>query len=180
MPERDVAREVFPTDGAKTYGLMEVVEGTSPKVEEGPEDTVFSWPHLLIREVLVFFGLLIVLVIVSLLFDAPLEELANPAHPTNPAKAPWYFLGLQDLVSYDALIGGIVVPAGTVILLMLVPYIDRDPKGVGVWFSPQRKLAITLFTIFMVTQLVLIFVGTYMRGPNWAFYWPWQEWVGGH
>lgn len=180
MPERDVRREVFPTDAGKTYGLMEVVKGTSPRVEEGPEDTVFSWPHLLMRELLVFFGLMAVLLVVSLIFDAPLEEMANPARPTNPAKAPWYFLGLQDMVSYDALIGGIVVPAGTVIVLMLVPYFDRDPKGVGVWFAPERRLAITLFTIFMVSQLVFIFVGTYMRGPNWAFYWPWQEWVGGH
>jgi len=175
-----VTRDVFPTDAGKTYGLMEVVKGSSPRVGEGPEDTVFSWPHLLMRQVLVFLGLMIVLVIVSLIFNAPLEEIANPARPTNPAKAPWYFLGLQDMVSYDALIGGIIVPAGTVIMLMLVPYIDRSQRGVGLWFAPERKLAITLFTIFMVSQLVFIFVGTFMRGPNWAFYWPWQEWVGGH
>jgi len=180
MPEREVTREVFPADSGKTYGLMEVVKGTSPRVEEGPEDTVFSWPHLLMREVLVFFALMVVLLIVSLLFNAPLEEMANPARPTNPAKAPWYFLGLQDMVSYDALIGGIIVPAGTIIILMLIPYIDRNPKGVGVWFARERKLAITLFTVLMVTQTVFIIVGTYMRGPNWGFYWPWQEWVGAH
>lgn len=166
--------EIFPRDPNKTYSLMAIVEGESFHVEKGPEDTVSSWPHLLVRELLLFLVVCIVILGVSLLFNAPLEEPANALHSTNPAKAPWYFVGIQELVSYSAFLGGIVIPALIVMSLLFLPYLDRNPKGTGVWFSRDRKVAILLFTIFVLTMVVLILIGQFVRGPNWGLYWPWQ------
>jgi quinol-cytochrome oxidoreductase complex cytochrome b subunit len=90
-------------------------------------------------------------------------------HPPNPAKAPWYFLGLQELVSYSAFWGGVGIPTLEVIILLLVPYLDRKPFGVGVWFSKDRLLANTLFITFALVNVVLVVIGTFFRGPNWAF-----------
>ena len=117
---------------------------------------------------------LVAIIGVSLLFNAPLEEAANPLHSTNPAKAPWYFVGIQELVSYSAFLGGIVVPIGIVAGLLLLPYLDRNPKGTGVWFSRDRKLATLLFSIFVVAMVVLILIGQFVRGPNWVMRWPWS------
>ncbi|CBE67833.1 Menaquinol-cytochrome c reductase cytochrome b subunit (modular protein) [Candidatus Methylomirabilis oxygeniifera] len=120
----------------KTYTLMEVVRGTSPMVgAQRPEDEVPAWPHLLFRLVVLFQVVLGVVVLLAIVFDAPLEELANPTHPPNPAKAPWYFLGLQELVSYSALVGGVVIPGLLVLGLMGIPYIDRTREGEGIWFT---------------------------------------------
>ncbi|GAB7025341.1 cytochrome b family protein [Geotalea toluenoxydans] len=166
--------EIFPKDTNKTYSLMAIVEGESFHVERGPEDTVQTWPHLMVRELLLFLVVLVVILGVSLLFNAPLEEAANPLHSTNPAKAPWYFVGIQELVSYSAFLGGIVVPIGIVLGLLLLPYLDRNPKGTGVWFSRDRKLANLLFTVFVVAMVVLIIIGQYVRGPNWVMHWPWS------
>ncbi|WP_243372673.1 menaquinol oxidoreductase [Geotalea sp. SG265] len=165
--------EIFAKDGNKTYSLMAIVEGESLHVERGPENTVQTWPHLMVRELLLFLVVLLAILGVSLLFNAPLEEAANPLHSTNPAKAPWYFVGIQELVSYSAFLGGILVPAAIVVGLLLLPYLDRSPKGIGVWFSADRKLANTLFTVFVVAMVVLIFIGQFLRGPNWIIRWPW-------
>ncbi len=172
--QTDEKAEIFPKDPEKTYSLMGIVEGESLHLEKGPEDTILSWPHLILREALLFMVVLIVILGVSLVFNAPLEGPANPLHSTNPAKAPWYFVGIQELVSYSALVGGVLVPAGIVILLLLLPYLDRNPKGVGVWFSENRKTATILFSLFVISMLVLILIGEFLRGPNWALYWPWQ------
>jgi quinol-cytochrome oxidoreductase complex cytochrome b subunit len=94
-------------------------------------------------------------------------------HPPNPAKAPWYFLGLQELVSYSAFWGGVGIPALEVLILLIVPYIDRNPGGVGEWFSRKRLLANLLFLTFVVVNIGLIIVGTFFRGPNWEFRVPW-------
>lgn len=166
-------QEIFPRDPNKTYSLVAVVEGESFHVERGPEETVQSWPHLMVRELLLFLLVAVAILGISLLFNAPLEEPANPLHSTNPAKAPWYFVGIQELVSYSAFLGGIVVPALIVLSLLLLPYLDRNPKGTGVWFSRDRKVANVLFTIFVITMIVLILVGQFLRGPNWSLYWPW-------
>ena len=168
--------EIFPRDPDKTYALMEVVEGTSLQVDRGPEDTVLSWPHLVLRELLLFLVLFILIIGLSLVFNAPLEEPANPLHPPNPAKAPWYFVGIQELVSYSAFWGGILLPAVVMILLTFLPYLDRNPGGVGVWFSRYRKKANTFFIIFVLAVVIPILVGQYLRGPNWQFYWPWEKW----
>jgi len=166
--------EMFPRDPNKTYSLMAIVEGGTFSVEKGPEDTVQSWPHLLVRELLLFFLVFAVILGVSLVFNAPLEEAANPLHSTNPAKAPWYFVGIQELVSYSAFLGGIVAPALIVLSLLLLPYLDRNPKGTGIWFSRDRTLDTLLFTLFVIAMVVLILIGQFVRGPNWALYWPWS------
>ncbi|MDD2733837.1 MAG: menaquinol oxidoreductase [Desulfuromonadaceae bacterium] len=166
--------EIFPRDPNKTYSLMTIVDGDSFQVEHGPDDTLLSWPHLMVRELLLFLLVFVVILGVSLLFNAPLEEAANPLHSTNPAKAPWYFVGIQELVSYSAFLGGIVAPVLIVLSLLLLPYLDRNPKGVGVWFSADRKLATFLFSIFVIAMIILILIGQFVRGPNWALYWPWM------
>ncbi len=166
--------EIFPRDPGKTYSLMAVVDGDSFNVERGPEDTVQSWPHLMVRELLLFLLVVAAVLAVSLLFNAPLEEAANPLHSTNPAKAPWYFVGIQELVSYSAFLGGIVAPALIVLSLMFLPYLDRNPEGAGVWFSRRRWLANGIFTVFVLAMVVLILIGQFLRGPNWTLYLPWS------
>src|SRR3990172_3382648 len=128
-------RPVFEPLATKTYGLMAVVKGRRATVNRGPENTVMSWPHLLWAEMAVFMLTVAVSLILSFYFDAPLKELANPAIPENPAKAPWYFLGIQELVSYSAFMGGLVIPAIAVLGLALIPFLDRRPGGEGVWFG---------------------------------------------
>lgn len=166
--------EIFPRDPNKTYSLMAIVEGDSFQVEQDPDNTLQSWPHLMVRELFLFLLVFAVILGVSLLFNAPLEEAANPLHSTNPAKAPWYFVGIQELVSYSAFLGGIVAPALIVLSLLLLPYLDRNPKGAGVWFSPDRRIAVILFTLFVIAMIVLILIGQFVRGPNWVMYWPWS------
>ena len=123
-------------DTAKTYGLMALSRSTTPIVgTQTPEEEVTAWPHLTFRLLVLFVGTLATITAISLLFDAPLEEIANPIHPPNPSKAPWYFLGLQELVSYSALVGGVIVPGLAVLGLMVIPFIDHTPAGEGVWFS---------------------------------------------
>ena len=129
----------------KTYALMEIVRGTSPMVgTQAPEEEVPSWPHLLFRLLVLFQVVLAVVVLLGIFLNAPLEELANLTHPPNPAKAPWYFLGLQELVSYSALVGGVVVPGLLVAGLMSIPYVDRGEEGEGIWFTSPRGKQITL------------------------------------
>jgi quinol-cytochrome oxidoreductase complex cytochrome b subunit len=158
----------------KTYGLMELARGTTPAVGIKPEDEVFTWPSLVFREMLVFMVTAAIVLLLAIFWNAPLEEIANPVHPPNPAKAPWYFLGLQELVAYSAFWGGVVVPALIVTALMALPYIDRRRKGVGVWFARERKVAISIFTICLVAMLTLTAIGTFFRGPNWGFQLPWK------
>jgi quinol-cytochrome oxidoreductase complex cytochrome b subunit len=164
---------VFPAS-TKTYGLMALTRRPSVSVEaRDPEDEVFAWPYLLYREALVALGVVIVLHLVSLVFMAPLEELADPTRTPNPAKAPWYFLGLQELVHYSALIGGVIVPTLLVVILLVLPYVDRTTHGSGRWFAPERRVANAVFTLAVLVFAVLTVIGTYFRGPNWAWVWPW-------
>jgi quinol-cytochrome oxidoreductase complex cytochrome b subunit len=138
-----------------------------------PGDEVFAWPHLLYREALVTLGVIIALHLASLVFMAPLEEIANPTRTPNPAKAPWYFLGLQELVHYSALIGGVLVPTLVVVALVVLPYVDRRPGGTGRWFAAERRVANTIFTALVLATVVLTIVGTLFRGANWNWVWPW-------
>jgi quinol-cytochrome oxidoreductase complex cytochrome b subunit len=161
----------------KTYGLMELARGTSLAVGIQPEDEVPAWPHLVFREILLFLATMVAVMFLSVFWNAPLEELANPTHPPNPAKAPWYFLGLQELVSYSAFWGGVVVPAVLLVALIVLPYLDRKRAGVGVWFARERRVALTIFTICVVATVVFTVIGTYFRGPNWGWVWPWTQTV---
>jgi quinol-cytochrome oxidoreductase complex cytochrome b subunit len=158
----------------KTYGLMELARGTTPAVGVNPEDEVFTWPHLVFREILLFMLTVTVVLVLAIFWNAPLEEIANPVHPPNPAKAPWYFLGLQELVAYSAFWGGVAVPGLLVTVLAVLPYLDRQRRGVGVWFSRERKVALTVFTVCLTAAIVLTVIGTAFRGPNWAFQLPWK------
>ena len=157
----------------KTYGIQGIVRGPFTKIGNVPDRSVFSWPNLLLLELLVFLVTVAGVLIVSMYFNAPLEEPVNIMHPPNPAKAPWYFLGLQEMVSYSAFWGGVGIPTIEVILLLLVPYLDRKPVGVGKWFAKERLLANSLFLTFVVVNIVLMVVGTFFRGPNWEFVSPW-------
>ncbi len=159
----------------KTYGLMELARGTTPQVGKNPEDEVFAWPHLVFRELLLFLLVTAMVLFLAIFWNAPLEELANPIHPPNPAKAPWYFLGLQELVSYSAFWGGVVVPGLLVTALVLLPYIDRQRKGVGHWFARERVVANTIFSVCLVIAVVLTIIGTSFRGPNWGWVEPWKN-----
>jgi quinol-cytochrome oxidoreductase complex cytochrome b subunit len=229
----------------KTYGLMCIVRDRKPATNQDPADTVPSWPYLLRAELLVFMLCALVSLALGMLLDAPLKELANPSVPENPAKAPWYFLGLQEMVSYSAFMGGMVIPAIVVIGLALIPYLDRETEEAGVYFSGKRgrsvvlksaafslvaavlavaipvrfgwirnwfpdvsqlviilvnpgtlltaayalhslfvmkrtgstrMAALALFTSFVVGFVILTYVGSMLRGPNWDFFWSPSDW----
>ena len=157
---REETQEVFPKDSRKTYGLMELVKGTSPMVEKGPEGTVMSWPHLLILEALAALGTTVLLLFWSLAARAPLRELADPNITENPAKAAWYFLSLQELLLHmHAALAGLFIPVLIIIALMAIPYIDRSQKDVGMWFASKKGRAIALlsagYTAFWALSLIL-------------------------
>jgi quinol-cytochrome oxidoreductase complex cytochrome b subunit len=126
---------VFTAAPEKTYQLAAIVRGRTALVGEGPENTVPAMPHLFYAEAGVFMLTLLICLALSLVSDAPLKEIANPAVPENPAKAPWYFLGLQELVSYSAFMGGIGIPMIVIVGLLLIPYLDRETQGTGEWFG---------------------------------------------
>ena len=167
--------ELTQLPSSKTYGLMELARGTTPQVGRNPEDEVFAWPHLIFRELLLFLLVLAAVLFLAVFWNAPLEEIANPIHPPNPAKAPWYFLGLQELVSYSAFWGGVVVPGLLITALVLLPYMDRNRKGVGDWFARERLVANTIFTLCLVIAIVLTIIGTFFRGPNWSWQNPFKK-----
>ncbi len=158
----------------KRFGVQGLVRlPFTKKTAVEDKDHVFSWPNLFMAELFVFILTVAGVLVISLFFNAPLEEPVNVMHPPNPAKAPWYFLGLQEMVSYSAFWGGVGIPGLEVLLLLILPYIDRKVKGVGEWFSRRRLLANTLFMTFVVINIVLMIIGTFFRGANWEFVSPW-------
>jgi len=157
------------TAPARRFTIQGLVRGPLIQVGKLEEDTVFSWPSLLIAELFVLMLTIAGVLVVSYFFNAPLEQPVNVMHPPNPAKAPWYFLGLQEQVSYSAFWGGIGIPGIELLLLALVPYIDRGKDGVGRWFARQRVLANSVFLFFVFVNIVLIVIGTFFRGANWQF-----------
>lgn len=149
------SQEIFPKDSKKTYGLMALVKGTSPMVEKGPEDTVMSWPHLLVMEALAMLGTGVVLLFWSLFLNAPLREMANPDITENPAKAPWYFLNLQELLMHmHPALAGVILPGVVILILMAIPYIDRSRKDIGIWFASKKGKKIAL--VSSIYALILI------------------------
>ena len=172
------AAAVPPTAPAHLYGgrtrVLGVVDRQSVTAEErAVEDTVFTWPHLLVRHVVVALGVAVTVLILGVAFAAPLRGLANPNLTPEPAKAPWYFAGLQELLShFDPLVAGILVPLGALLTLVLLPYLDRNPSTV----ARHRKVAIVLFSGLLAVAVVLTIVGTFFRGPGWRFIAPWTHW----
>src|SRR5713101_7739194 len=139
---------------------------------------VFSWPDLVYVELICLVLVTAVLIVWSIVLKAPLEEPANPTDSPNPAKAPWYFLGLQEmLVYYDPWLAGVVLPSLIIVGLMAIPYIDVNPKGNGYFTFKERRWEITIFLVgFIVLWCTLIALGTFLRGPNWNFFGPYEFW----
>lgn len=176
----------------KTYALLGITSGATVHVNtalvDEDEHTVHSSPNLTGRLVVVTLFTLALTSILTIFFHAPLEEPANPSVTPNPAKAPWYFLWLQELVTdttftiggftiNGALIGGILLPAVLILLLIAWPYLDKSPAAsTGIWFARMRKKQNIIFLVIVVAVLVLTVIGTFMRGPYWQFYWPWESW----
>ncbi|MGI8784273.1 MAG: cytochrome C [Acidobacteriota bacterium] len=136
------------------------------------------WPYLLRIEFLATIIVTVILMVWSITLDAPLEEPANPTLTMNPSKAPWYFLGLQEmLVYFDPWLAGVVLPSLILVGLMAIPYIDTNPLGNGYYTFKQRKFSILAFCFgFLVLWLMLIFIGTFIRGPGWMWFWPGETW----
>jgi len=168
--------EVFPRNPKKTYGLMELVKGTSPLTEKEPEDTIFTWPHLFYIEFLAVIIITAILLFLSLYVNAPLEEEASTDTTPNPMKAPWYFLGLQELlVFFDPWIAGVTLPVLIMIGLMLIPFLDINTKGKGYYTFSERRFAISSYSFGLALWMVLIVIGVWFRGLDWNWYWPWEN-----
>ncbi|MCH8055314.1 MAG: cytochrome C, partial [Deltaproteobacteria bacterium] len=126
------------------------------------DDKIYTWPHLVRMEFLLTIFVMVVLIIWAVVIDAPLEEPANPTRTPNPSKAPWYFLGLQEmLVYFDPWIAGVLMPTLILVGLMIIPYVDTNPLGNGYYTFRQRKFAILTFCFgFIVLWLSMVFIGT--------------------
>jgi hypothetical protein len=149
-----------------------------PPLEKIEDDKVLVWPDLVYTELVAMIVVTFILVIWSVLLKAPLEQPATSAKAPNPSKAPWYFLGLQEmLVYFDPWMAGVVLPTMIIVGLIAVPYIDFNQKGNGYFTFSQRGFAVTTFLFgFVVLWVTLIVLGTFLRGPNWNFFGPFQEW----
>jgi hypothetical protein len=160
-------------EGVTTQRLLTVVKaGAIQQVKSSPQDKVSTWPHLLAIE---FVALMVVtagLIIFSVFVDAPLLEFANFNEQPNPSKAPWYFLGLQELLSYfDPQVAGVIIPGFGLGALAMIPYIDKNPS-----VKPSdRKLAIMIFSFFLFAAAVLTTYGSFFRGPGFNFSFPWVD-----
>ncbi|HVY62231.1 MAG TPA: cytochrome C [Planctomycetota bacterium] len=149
-----------------------------PESEKSFPIRIHVWPWLLRTEFLCAIFVMAFLMAWSLGLMAPLEDPANPNLTPNPSKAPWYFLGLQEmLVYFDPWIAGVVMPTLIIVGLMAIPYIDVNPKGNGYYTWSERKFAISTFLFgFLALWVVMIVIGTFIRGPGWIWFWPGQEW----
>lgn len=147
-------------------------------VEKAESDRVWVWPDLVYTELISLIVCSVVLIVWSIFLKAPLEQPANPANTPNPSKAPWYFLGLQEmLVYFDPWLAGVVLPGLIIVGLICIPYVDRNPKGNGYYTFKERKAEIIIFLFgFAVLWASLIVLGTFLRGPNWNFFGPFEYW----
>lgn len=154
------------------------IEVPIKKAGGGVEEKLHTWPFLVRSEFLMTLLVIVVLTIWSLTINAPLEEPSNPTRTPNPSKAPWYFLGLQEmLVFFDPWYAGVVLPSFIIVGLMLIPYLDINPKGNGYYTFRERMFEIlTFFVGFHVLWVSFIIIGTFFRGPGWNWFWPGQVW----
>lgn len=155
-----------------------IAAGKGPAEAETSHTKTWVWPDLVYIEFLAMIIVTVVLVAWSILLQAPLEEPANPGRTPNPSKAPWYFLGLQEmLVYFDPWMAGVVLPSLIIFGLCAIPYLDRNPKGAGYYTLKERKLAISTFLYgFLVLWVFMIITGTVLRGPGWNFFGPFERW----
>jgi quinol---cytochrome c reductase cytochrome c subunit, bacillus type len=144
------------------------------RVEREQGDRINVWPHLLIEEMVAMFVVFATLTVFSTFLNAPLRELANPNLTPNPSKAPWYFLGLQELLRYfHPLVAGITIPTFILVGLAAIPFVDRNPSN-----KPgDRKIAVTMFTILFMFGATLTIIGSFFRGPGYNWVWPWAQGV---
>ena len=157
-------------DGRRVLGVVEPEQG--PGHARSPDDEVFAWPHLLIRHQVVALAVIALVLAMGIAFEAPLRELANPNLTPEPAKAPWYFVGLQELLAhFDPLVAGVLAPAVLVGALLILPYVDRNPSR-----RPEhRRVALFLFWALFIALAVLTVIGAFFRGPGWGFVLPWEH-----
>ena len=149
-----------------------------PEVVDPKTDKVHCWPHLVRIEFICALVATIGLIVWSIVVDAPLEQPADSTNTPNPSKAPWYFLGLQEmLVYFDPWIAGVVLPSLIIVGLMVIPFIDINPKGNGYYTWKERKFAVSMYCFgFLILWVLLIIVGVFLRGPGWNFFMPWEVW----
>ncbi len=189
-----VAKEKSPETPTptKTYTLLGVARGTAPTIRaatiEARDAMVNAIPDLTRRIAIVVLGTIAIVGMLSVFVRAPLEEPANPLVTPNPAKAPWYFLWLQEIVSdttihlgsltiNGAFVGGVILPGILVTVALLWPWLDRSPReAAGLWFPKSRARQNAVFLVLVLVIVVLTLIGTFLRGPYWHFYWPWQGW----
>lgn len=162
-----------PPPGVRTQRLLTVVKaGAIQGTTREPQDKVNVWPHLLAIEFVALLVMLALLTLMSAFIDAPLLEFANFNEQPNPSKAPWYFLGLQELLAYfDPQVAGVLLPTFGMIALMFIPYVDRNPSV----RPSDRKLAIAIFTVFFMASSILTIFGSFFRGPGFNFVFPWRD-----
>ncbi len=151
---------------------------TERQPDETLPDAVTTWPHLVRIELLATLAAMVLLTVWSIVVDAPLEEAADPNRTPDPSKAPWYFLGLQELLVYfDPWIAGVMVPLFIILGLLAIPYLDRNPNGAGYYTLRERPFAIAAFLFgFLGLWVLPIVIGVFCRGPGWNWYWPWEAW----
>jgi menaquinol-cytochrome c reductase cytochrome b/c subunit len=185
-PERRVVLPVDPTRrteidkqrvpmSARPYRLLALVKQDAVvRVQKEPDDTVMTWPHLLTIEFLAATAMSVFLLVMGLIVNAPLEELANPNVTPEIAKAPWYFLGLQELLAYfHPSVAGALVPVFVLVGAALIPFIDRG--NLNAVRPSDRKTTVVLFTLFCALGLIVTFIGIFFRGPGYAFTLPWVD-----
>jgi menaquinol-cytochrome c reductase cytochrome b/c subunit len=159
--------------GGHTQRLLTVVKsGSIQDVKAAPVDKVHVWPHLLVVEFVASLVMTAFLLVFSTFVNAPLQTLANVNRTPNPSKAPWYFLGLQELLTmFHPMVAGVTIPGVGIFGLILAPYTDRNPSN-----KPEdRKFAIALMTVFLMFWAVLVIIGVFFRGPGFNFTFPWRE-----
>ena len=162
-----------PPPGVRTQRLLTVVKaGAIQGTTKEPADKVNVWPHLLAIEFVAVLAMSAFLFALSAFMDAPLLEFANFNEQPNPSKAPWYFLGLQELLAYfDPQVAGVIIPGFGLAALAFIPYVDRNPS-----VRPStRKFAISLFTVFFMGAAILTIFGSFFRGPGFNFVFPWSD-----
>jgi quinol-cytochrome oxidoreductase complex cytochrome b subunit len=186
------AKAEQPVVPTKTYTLLGIARGTAPTVRavstEARDTTVNAVPDLVRRAAIVVLGTIAVVGMLAVFIRSPLEEPANPLVTPNPAKAPWYFLWLQEIVTLTtvrigsftingAFLGGVLLPALLLAVLTLWPWWDKSPAAAaGVWLHGSRRRQVWIFLAVCLAILILTLVGTFLRGPYWHFYWPWETW----